>query len=98
MTRSAGSAIQSVVPDFGQAAGQDVLEEAFDKLRRRNPYPFDLLGSVVPIAKGYLAFLQTLQAGVAYGNVEDVTTQIIEHLLATAGVLSMDHPFLAPSL
>ncbi len=60
MTRAAGGAIQSVVPDSSQAAGQDVLQEAFDKLRHWNADPLDLLGSVVAITKGELALLQTL--------------------------------------
>lgn len=98
MTVATSGAVQSVVPNFSQAAGQNVLEEPFDKLPHREPDPFDLLGSVVPIAKGDLALLQAFQARVGDSDAEHVAAQIIEHFLAPAGMLSMHDPFLAPGL
>jgi len=62
LTLATGGTIQAVVADFRQALGQDVLEKAFYKLGHRKPGPLDLLGAVVPVAKGNVALFQAFQA------------------------------------
>lgn len=62
MALATGGTVQAVVADFRQALGQDMLEKAFYELRNRKPGPLDLLGAVVPVAKGDMARFQAFQA------------------------------------
>src|SRR5213079_648000 len=89
---------QSVVTDLGQASGQDMLQEPLDKLCCGKLEPFELLAAIVAIAKGDLSLFQRFQPGVTDGDAENVTSQVIEHLLTAACVLSMHHPRLSPRL
>jgi hypothetical protein len=49
---------ESVAADFNKAFGQDVLEEAGDEVLGREGYVTQVLGPVIPIAKGNLGVVE----------------------------------------
>jgi len=79
--------------DFGQAVGQNVLDEALQELGDGQAHVPDLLGAVVAIAEGHLPVFQRFEPGVGNSDTEDVASEVIEDLLSAAGVLGVDDPF-----
>jgi len=67
MALLASRTVQPVVADLSQALGQDMLEKTLYELCDREPHVFDLLGAIVPVAKGYPAVLEAFQAGLGDG-------------------------------
>jgi hypothetical protein len=74
-----------------------MLEEALEKLDAGEGDPSKVLGPIVPIAEGDLPVLDSFQTAVGDGDAEDVATQIVEHLLAAAGVLAVHDPRRGPN-
>ena len=65
-----GGAPESVAADFNKPFGQDVLEEATNKVMGAEGHVAQLLGPVIPIAKSDLALVQGFQATVDQGHPE----------------------------
>jgi hypothetical protein len=86
------------VAHLGQAVGQNMLEEACQKLGGGQTHPFDLLTAVVAVSKGDLALLHRLQARLADGDAKDAAAQVSQDLFSLAGVLGMDNPIVLPEL
>ena len=82
--------------DFGPAFGQDLLEEALQKLGYWKSKALGLLGAVVAVTEGDVTVFQPFQAGVSNGHPKDIAPQIFQDLLATTSVLSMHHPVFIP--
>lgn len=87
---------QAVGADLDEAAGQDVLEEAPDEILRTKPDALDLLGAIVPITEGDLGLFEAFDPAVGDGDAKDIPAEVLQDLLAVAGVLAVDDPVLLP--
>src|SRR5580765_6299139 len=87
---------QSVGTDFDQAPGQDMTQKAADKFLGRQGGMLKLLGFAVAVIKGDLAVFKLLQPTVGNGDAKGITSQIVQNLFSTAGVLDLHVPFLWP--
>ena len=85
----------SAVADFDGAAGKNVLEKASDELgpRQRAPY---LLGTVIAIPEADRVVVDRFDATVGDGHAEHVTSEVVENLVATPGVLGVNDPVFLP--
>ena len=87
----AGGAVETVVAHLGQAAGQDVFEEAADELLGGQRHGAHLVAVVVAIAEADLTVVvETVETAVADGDAEDIAGEVVEDLRSAAGVLAMD--------
>lgn len=84
------------MPDLGGALGRNVLKKASDEFDARQGDTAYLLGAVVTIAKADRAIVDGFDAAVGDGDAEHVTSEVVEDLLATAGVLGMNDPVFLP--
>ena len=73
-----------------------MLEEALEKLQAGEGYPAELLGPIVPIAKGDLPVLDPFETAVGEGDTANVAAQVVEDLLAAPRVLAVDAPRRCP--
>jgi len=73
-----------------------MLEEALEKRQAREGHPAELLGPIVPIAEGDLPVLDPFETAVGDGDPEDVAAEVVEDLLAAAGVLAVHDPGQGP--
>ena len=87
---------EAVVADLGRALGQDVLEKSVDKLDSGKPDVSDFLGLVVTVAESNNAVVKRLQAAIGNGDAKNIAGEIVEHLVAPAGMLGVNHPTLLP--
>src|SRR5258706_12752944 len=86
----------SVVTDFGDTARKNVLEESPDEFDSRQSDPLYLLGAIVAIPEADRAIVDGFDAAVGDGDAKDVASEVIENLVATAGVLGMNDPVFLP--
>jgi hypothetical protein len=87
---------EAVVADLGRAFGQDVLEKSVDKLDSGKPNVADFLGLVVTVAESNNAVVKRLQAAIGNGDAKNIAGKIVEHLVASAGMLGVNHPTRLP--
>ena len=73
-----------------------MLEEALEKLDAGERDAAKALSPIVPIAEGDLVVLNSFQTAVGEGDAEDVAAQVVEDLLAAAGVLAVHDPGQGP--
>lgn len=83
---------EAVVADLGCALRQDVLKKTVDELSGGKPNVADLLGLVVTVAESNHAVIKSFQAAVGNGDSENIAGEILEHLVAAAGVLGVNNP------
>jgi len=95
-TGAAGRTEEAIVTDLRKTFGRDVLKEAVNELGGGKRDMASLLSVVVGVAKTDDAVIEGFQPTVGDGNAEDVAGQIVEHLVAAAGVLGMDDPAKLP--
>ncbi len=88
----AGGTQQAVVADFGGPFGQDVLKKAVDKLGGGKVDAADLLGFVVTVSESDDSVVERFQAAIGDGDAENIAGEIVEHFVATAGVLGVNDP------
>jgi len=99
---AAGSAEETEVAHFHEAARQDVLEEALDEMLHGEGASFELAGICGAILEGELGSLQAAaliygeQAPVAESNAVDVGSQVFENSLSIADWFAVDNPFSLP--
>jgi len=74
--------------------GQDVQEESLEESFRGQGAALDRGGAVVTIAECDLSVLEALDAAIGDGDAEDISCEIVQHLLAGAGMLEVDDPLL----
>ena len=86
----------SVATDFGGTAWKHVLEEAADEFDSRQSDALHLLGAVIAVAEADHAIVDRFDAAVGDRNAEDIAAQVVENLVAAAGVLGMNDPFFLP--
>jgi hypothetical protein len=67
-----GRTEETVVTDLGKTAWQRVLQEAADKLYRRERDAVELLAAIVTIAKGDVTIGKTFAPAVTEGHPKDV--------------------------
>lgn len=84
--------VEAVVPDFGEMLRQDMKEEPRDESLGRQSAALDLGRAVVAVAKGDEPGFETFDARVGDRATEDVSGEIFEDLLASAGVLGDGRP------
>ena len=86
----------SVVTDFGGAAGENVLEESPDEFDTGQSDAADFLRAVVAIAKPDRAVVDGFKSAVGDGNAEDVAAEVFENPVAAPGMLGMNDPVFLP--
>lgn len=91
LSRASGTQ-KAVVADFRGALGQDVLKKAVDKLGGGKLDVADLLGFVVTVVERNDAVVDGFQAAIGDSDAENIACEIVENLIATAGVLRVNDP------
>ena len=89
---------KAVVADLDQPFGQDVLQEAADKLLSGEGASAKLPGVIGFVAKGDPIVINFDNPVVAKGHPEEIASQVVEGGQGIADRLSVDHPRLAPGL
>jgi hypothetical protein len=87
---------KAVVTDLGKAAWEDVLEETAEELEAGEGDAPHLVSTVVAKAEGHVAVVEGLETTIADGDAEEISAQVVEHLVAAAGGLSVHHPGYLP--
>lgn len=90
--RAAGRTEDAVVTDFGSAFGQDVLKKSVNEVRGGKHDVANALSLVVAVAETDDAVVERFQAAVGNGDPKNVASKIVEHFVATTGVLRMNDP------
>lgn len=83
---------EAIVADLGRALGQNVLEKSVDKLGGGKPNVADFLGLVVTVAESHDAVVEGFQAAIGDGDSENIAGEIVQHLVAAAGVPGVNNP------
>ena len=91
---SACGAVEAVVPDLREALGKDVKKEAVDECFCRERAALDARCPVVPIAEGDFVVFEAFDAGVGDSDAKYVAGEVLQNLVAGAGVLEVNDPFL----
>ena len=97
-----GSAEETEVAHFHEAARQDVLEEALDEMLHGEGTSFELASICGTVLEGELGSLQAAalidgeQAPVAESNAVDVGSQVFEGSLSITNWLAMHNPLSSP--
>ena len=86
----------SVVTDFDRAAWKHVLEESPDEFDSWQSDAANFLRAVIAVSKSDDAVVDGFQTAVGDGDPEDVASKVVEHLIATAGMLGMNDPVFLP--
>jgi hypothetical protein len=89
---------QTVVTDFDEAFGQDVLQEATDKFLGGQGTQFALFAARGGVAKGDFAFGHLDNALVTESHPKDVGSQIFQGRLPITHRLGVHHPIFTPDL
>ena len=84
------------MPDLGGALGKNVLEKAPDEVGCRQADVPHLMGSVIAVSETNHAVVDGIQAAVGNCDAKHVTSEVVEDLVATAGVLGMNDPVFLP--
>src|SRR6266403_758214 len=92
-----GGAEQTVVADFDEAWGEDVLQEAADELDGGDGAVLKLVSGGLFVRESDSALFQFTQAVVTEGDAKDVRSQILKSQGATAHRLRVEHPVFAPN-
>ena len=92
-----GGTEQTVVTDFDEAWGQDVLEEAANELFGGDGGVLNSIGGGLFKGESDEAIFQFAEAVVADSDAKDVRGEVLKGLLAGADGLGVDHPRLAPN-
>ena len=92
-----GGAEQTVVADFEEALGEDVLEEAANELCGGDGAVSKLVSGRLFIGESDVALFQLTEAVVADRDTEDVRGEIPEGLDTGADGFRVDHPVFAPN-
>ena len=71
-------------------------EESADELLSGQVDALDLLAAVVPVTESDLALVEAFDPAMGDGNAKHIASQIVQDLLALAGVLAMNDPVLLP--
>jgi hypothetical protein len=99
---AAGSAEETEVAHFHEAARQDVLEEALDEMLHGEGTSFELASICGAVLESDLGSLQAAtlidgeQAPVAESNAVDVGSQVFESSLPIANWFAVDNPCSLP--
>src|SRR6266550_3053037 len=91
-----GRTEQTVVTDFDEAWGKDVLQEAADELLGLDGAVLELVSGRLFVGEREVAILQLAQAVVGDSHAKDVRGEILEGLLTGAHGFGMDHPGFLP--
>lgn len=94
--RAACGTEETVVTDFRDAFGQNVLKKPVKEFGSGKRDVADLLSLVVTVAEADNAVVERFQTAVGNGDAEHVAGKIVEDFLATAGVLGMNDPASLP--
>lgn len=86
----------SVVTDFGGAAGKNVLEESPDEFDTGQSDAANFLRAVIAVAESDHAVVDGFKPAVGDGDPEDVASEIVEDLIAASGMLGMNDPVFLP--
>lgn len=87
---------QAVGADFGEAAGEDVLEESCEEGVHRECDTARFTGAGVRVAEGDVVLLEAFDAVVGERDAVDVAREIEQGVLAGADLLHVDGPPLIP--
>jgi len=90
--------VQSVVADFHESRGQDVLEEAADELRRRQLHMAHFLRLRLAVAERDAVAVVGVDGGIGDGDAVDVAREVAQGVLAVADGFGMHHPLPRPGL
>jgi len=92
-----GGVPQAEVADLVQALGQDMLEEPTHEFVTGHADGPPAIGFAMLVADGHGLVVEADDAGVGYGDTEDVACEIVEHgLLALTPGRAVDDPGLGP--
>ena len=94
--RAARGTQEAIVPDLGEATGEDVLEESRDERVHREGETSGLVRARVGVAEGDPALVESVQAVVGERDAVDVAREIERGLLAAADRLEVDRPGFLP--
>ena len=86
----------SVVSDFGGAAGKNVLEESPDEFDTGQSDAANFLRAVIAVAESDHAVVDGFKPAVGDGDAEDVAAEVFENLIAASGMLEMNDPVFLP--
>src|SRR5712691_1610292 len=89
---------QAVVPDFDEAVGEQVLEEATDELLGGDGATLELVSGRLFVRESDLAIMEVVEAVVTEGHPKDVRGEILESVDPTANGFGVDHPVFAPDV
>ena len=67
-----------------------------EELDAGNSDTADLLSLIVSITKADVSLVDGFEPAVGDGDAKNVASEVVEHLIATAGMLGMDDPFFLP--
>jgi hypothetical protein len=87
---------ETVIADFLKTLGQDVLQEATDKLLGREGATFPVAGSPVTVTERHLPVLKFKDTPVGEGDPKDIGGQILESGLTCPDRLAVNDPLLPP--
>lgn len=82
--------------DFDRAAWKYVLKESRDEFDSRQSDTANFLRAVVAIAETDHAVVEGFKPAVGDGDAENVTPEVVEHLIAASGMLRMNDPVFLP--
>ena len=82
--------------DFDGAAWENVLEESRDEFDSRQSDTAHFLRAVIAVAESNYTVVDGFKSAVGDGDPEDITSEIVENLVATTGVLRMNNPVFLP--
>ncbi len=93
---AAGATPEPEVPDFREAPGQHMLQEALQEFDAGEHGAADRLRAVVAIAKDHALVVAVFQAAVADRHPKQIARQVVEDALAVPRRLGMHHPGRGP--
>ena len=82
--------------DFGDTARKHVLEESPDEFDARQSDAPNFLRAVIAEAETDHAVVDGFKPAIGDGDAEHVASEVIENLVAAAGVLRMNDPVFLP--
>ena len=93
---TATGAEDAVVADLGAAAREHMLEKAVEKLDSRHCHTPDQMSAVISVAETDLIVVNRFQAAVGNGDTKHVAAEIIQNLVAGAGMFQIHDPVFLP--
>jgi hypothetical protein len=86
----------SVVTDLGASARKHMLQKPAKKLDSGDSGMTDRLRTVIAVLKGHRSVVNGFDPAVGDGNAKNVAAQVIQNLVARAGMLAMNDPAFLP--